>query len=97
MIASLNFTQHLLNVRGRKRILRAPPKRLQLRFRVMGWPARTYLAQCSSDPFPHGHTLTLREPLEVGHFLIGKKDLEPFAHTMSIAYSFTEQLRLHHL
>ena len=90
MIASLNFAQHLLDIRGREGVLRAAPKRLQLCRGVMDGPAYTCLAKGSSDPFADRYTLALREPLQVVHLLIRDKDLKSFAHTSSITHSLSE-------
>ena len=86
-IPSFDFSEHLIDVSSGERVLRSTSNRLQLRFGFDNGAARARFAKRPANPFTYCQTFSPGHALDFRHLLVGKQDLKPLTHIVSIAWS----------
>ena len=85
MISQFNFGEHLLDIGGRKRVLRRFANGFEFNLRLAQRLTRSGGTERTPHPFSNGDLLALGHSADLFHLGIRKKDLKPLTHTMSIS------------
>jgi len=92
-VSPLDLREHLLRIGGGERVLGGFADGFQFCFGFLRWLTRARSPQRAADPFGHGDTLPASQTPDFFHLRIRNQDMEPRAHSKSMAHSSTAQER----